>query len=178
MASPLWARVLTCTEKIRDQLHRLGMRNKRGNARHRVGCLGTVLQWWGAPACLWVPLRQPPNPGAHGEGLPLHRGDRQGVFQRTGPSYSHRQPLAPSQGPTCRFAGTCHPPSPTSSPCGGGRACYRGLWGRALLSPCGGPGRTPSGQLGCGGRSGLRGQALGHTEVVCIPSLLLTGSPL
>lgn len=48
--------------------------------------------------------------------------------------YSHRQPLAPSRGPTCRFAGMCHPQSPTSSPCRGrGRTRYQGASG---VDPC------------------------------------------
>lgn len=50
------------------------------------------------------------------------------------PPYSHHQPLAPSRGPTCRFAGMCRPQSPTSSPCRGrGRTCYQGASG---VDPC------------------------------------------
>ena len=50
------------------------------------------------------------------------------------PPYSHRQPLAPSRGPTCRFAGMCRPQSPTSSPCRGqGRTRYQGASG---VDPC------------------------------------------
>lgn len=60
--------------------------------------------------------------------------------QGTSLTYSHRQPLAQSQGPTCRFAGMCHPQSPTSSPCGErGRACYQRASGVGLCSPLMGP---------------------------------------